>query len=46
MLHLLALLWVLTILTGSLLLLHGMIKQDWHKITAALSFRPIPHDED
>lgn len=46
MLHLIATLWTVTILTGSLLLLHGMITQDWHKIVAALSFRPIPRDED
>lgn len=46
MLHFIATAWTLTVLTGSLILLHGMIKQDWHKITAALQFRPIPRDRD
>ena len=46
MLHLIATLWTLTILTGALIILHGMIKQDWHKITAALRMQPIPRDDD
>lgn len=46
MLHFIATAWTLTVLTGSLILLHGMIKQDWHKITAALGMQPISRDKE